>query len=149
MSHLEKYPSMQFLSAQDMEELRAYVFDVVGCAIAVHQELGCGLSEYIYQDALAIALRQKGVVFEREHHFKVEFRGEVLKHNYYMDFLIKEDICFECKAVEKLADVHRQQLWNYMRLAKTPIGILYNFAPPHDQVEKYYLHIESGKISAF
>lgn len=50
-----------------------------------------------------------------------------------------DSIIVECKAVEKLCIEHRQQLWNYMRLTKKTIGILYNFAPIKDQSEHYYL----------
>ncbi|WP_081778490.1 GxxExxY protein [Prevotella brevis] len=55
----------------------------------------------------------------------------------------------ECKAVADIGSEQRQQLWNYMRLANKPIGILYNFAPVKDQCEKYYYDVKSKTISAF
>ena len=66
-----------------------------------------------------------------------------------MDFLCKKKIILECKAVDKLVPEHRQQLWNYMRLAKINIGILYNFAPPIDQCERYYYDIISKQLYMF
>ena len=55
----------------------------------------------------------------------------------------------ECKAVAALGPEHRQQLWNYMRLTKVQIGILYNFAPIKDQSERYYLDIERNVMYVF
>jgi len=58
-----------------------------------------------------------------------------------MDFLCKGKVAVECKAISSLGVEQRQQLWNYMRLTNTPIGILYNFAPVKDQCEKYYYDV--------
>ena len=59
------------------------------------------------------------------------------------------DILVECKAVDKLVAEHRQQLWNYMRLTGKQVGILYNFAPPMDQAEHYYLDTKDGVMYMF
>lgn len=139
----------QPLSPELIAALKQQVYDIIGCAIAVHQEMGPGLNEYMYQEALAIALRQANIPFEREKAFRVMFRGEEIHHEHRLDFLVRDSVIVECKAVETLIDVHRQQLWNYMRLTKTELGILYNFAPPHDQCERYYLNLQTQRISAF
>ena len=55
----------------------------------------------------------------------------------------------DCKAIECIGAEQRQQLWNYMRLTKISIGILYNFAPVHDQCERYYLDNKTGNMYAF
>ena len=55
----------------------------------------------------------------------------------------------ECKAIERLGAEQRQQLWNYMRLTKTRIGILWNFAPIRDQNEHYYLDTETDTMYMF
>ena len=62
---------------------------------------------------------------------------------------VKNKAFIECKAVEKLCADHRQQLWNYMRLTKTRIGILWNFAPVRDQSEHYYLDVETDTMFIF
>lgn len=124
---------------EQKSELKAYVYDVIGCCQLVHRELGPYLNEYIYQEALALAFSKKGIEFVKEYQFNITFLGQVLSHKHIMDFFIKNNICLECKAVQKICDEHRQQLFNYMRLSHTPIGILYNFAPAKDQCEKYYL----------
>ena len=139
----------QILDASKLAELKQQVYDIIGCAIQVHQEMGPGLNEYMYQEAFSIALQKANIAFIREYSFKVTFMGEEIKHQHKMDFFINGQIDFECKAVEKLCDEHRQQLWNYMRLTDTPIGVLYNFAPHKDQVEKYYYNKENKVMCAF
>lgn len=129
--------------------LREEVYDIVGCGMEAHKEMRSGLSEYIYQDAMEVALTQADIPFQREYHFVPCFRNIPLRHDYYIDFYIRGKVCFECKSVETISSAHRQQLWNYMRLTKSPIGILYNFAPPVDQIEKYYYDTEQDCIAPF
>ena len=66
-----------------------------------------------------------------------------------MDFLCKESVVVECKAIASIGNEQRQQLWNYMRLTNTPLGILFNFAPVRDQCEKYYYDVTTKTITAF
>lgn len=60
-----------------------------------------------------------------------------------------DNVIIECKAVDTLGSIQRQQLWNYMRLTKAPIGILINFAPIHDQCEHYYLDVSTDIMYMF
>ena len=55
----------------------------------------------------------------------------------------------KCKAIERIGSEQRQQLWNYMRLTRIRIGILYNFAPAHDQCERYFLDVKKDNMYAF
>lgn len=130
-------------------ELKDYCYDLNGCCLQVHKELGPFLNEYIYQDALAILFKEKGIPFQKEYYFNVNFHGEVLKHVHYADFYCKENVLIECKAIDTLTAVQRQQLWNYMRLAKVKIGILCNFAPIREQCEHYYLDNLTGMLYMF
>ena len=70
-------------------------------------------------------------------------------HKHFMDFLCKGNVVVECKAITSIGAEQRQQLWNYMRLTNTPMGILYNFAPVKDQCEKYYYDVNTKTISVF
>lgn len=131
------------------QKLKAYVYDILGCCIDVRKELGCWLNEYMYQEALSIALTHKEIPFIKEYRFSTIFQGVKLQHCHQVDFFIKGNVFLECKAVAALITEQRQQLWNYLRLAKVPIGILYNFAPSRDQCEKYYYDIKTGDMRLF
>ncbi len=131
------------------QQLKRYCYEVNGCCQTVHREMGPFLNEYMYQDALEIIFKERAIEHQREYYFSVTFHGQTIHHKHYVDFLVNNKILVECKAVERLAMEHRQQLWNYMRLTQAPIGILYNFAPIHDQSEHYYLDNQSNIIYLF
>ena len=124
-------------------------YDLIGSCQEVHRDMGPFLNEYMYQDALAIVLKEQGIPFEKEHYFSVTFHGQKISHRHYVDFFCKDGVYIECKAVEHLSSDHRQQLWNYMRLTNVTIGILYNFAPTFAQCERYYLDTTSQKMYLF
>ena len=137
------------LSQEVLVQLKSYVYDIIGCCQDVHKELGPWLNEYMYQEALKILFEEKQIPFQKEFYFQVTFHGHPIPHKHFMDFLCKGNVVLECKAISALGGEQRQQLWNYMRLTKTPVGILYNFAPVKDQCEKYYYDVKTNAISAF
>ena len=131
------------------ERLRRYCYDIVGLCQSVHKEMGPFLNEYMYQDALEILLKEQNVSHTREYYFSVDFHGQRIQHKHYADFLVKDKVLVECKAIEALGPEQRQQLWNYMRLTKLRVGILYNFAPIKDQCERYYLDVDTDQMFMF
>ncbi len=132
-----------------MAKLKKFCYDLNGCCQTVHTELGPFLNEYMYQDALKILLDERQILNQKEYYFTVEFHGQQIKHKHYVDFFCKDKVFIECKAVDTLCAEHRQQLWNYMRLAKVRIGILWNFAPTCDQSEHYYFDTDTDTMYAF
>ena len=140
---------LQPANAHLTEQLRAYAYDVIGACQVVHRDMGPFLNEYMYQEALAIAFHEANIPFQREYYFSVLFHGQPIKHKHFVDFLVRNDIFVECKAIEHIGTEQRQQLWNYMRLTSTRIGILYNFAPVKDECERYYLDATTGMMYAF
>ena len=130
-------------------ELKNKCYAIVGLCQQVHKEMGPFLNEYMYQEALDILIEEKGIERVKEFYFSVIFHGKQIKHKHYVDFLVDNDILIECKAIEQLGPEQRQQLWNYMRLSGVCIGILYNFAPIHDQCERYYLDKKTSNMFAF
>ena len=132
-----------------LTQLKSHIYDIIGCCQEVHRELGSWLNEYMFQDALKVAFEEKQITHVKEHYFQVSFHGHPLAHRHFMDFLCKGNVAVECKAISSLGLEQRQQLWNYMRLTNTPIGILFNFAPVKDQCEKYYYDKLTKTITAF
>ena len=131
------------------DKLRRYCYDIIGFCQTVHKEMGPFLNEYMYQDALEILFKEHDVSHTREYYFSVDFHGQRIQHKHYVDFLVKDKVLVECKAIEALGSEQRQQLWNYMRLTKLRIGILYNFAPILDQCERYYLDVDTDQMFMF
>lgn len=106
---------------------RQEYFDIVGCAMKVHQELGRGFSEAVYQEALAIEFNIKGIIFSKECELFVYYRGEKLKKCFTADFICYNKIIIETKALSELAKEHDAQVINYLKATKFRLGILINF----------------------
>jgi GxxExxY protein len=102
-------------------------FQIVGCCMEVHRELGRGHDEVIYKDAVEIELGTKRMNFAREKEFTIAYKGVMLPHKYYADFVILDEIIFEAKAVEGLTDSHVKQVLNYLAASKLKLGLLVNF----------------------
>lgn len=122
----------------DIQSLKNHVFDVLGAMRKVHEELGPGLNEYCYQEGLMLQLKKDNIDFIKEMSFHPTYMGVTMNAEFRIDFLCKNDIIVECKAVQKLVSDHRAQLFNYMRLLKQPCGILVNFYPAVYRIERYF-----------
>ena len=112
------------------------VYRVIGAAMNVHTEMGNGLLEPLYQEALNVELIDRGIFNEREKEVKCYYKKHLLEKTYKMDLLIG-DIIVELKSVKELLPEHRAQLFNYMRLTKKTIGLLINFGKSSLQGERY------------
>jgi GxxExxY protein len=103
------------------------VFKLVGLCMEIHRELGKGHDEVIYKDALVVELQRAKIPFTRERKYEVTYKGVVLPHAYFADFVPWDKIIFEAKAVEALTDAHVKQVLNYLAAAKLELGLLVNF----------------------
>ena len=93
----------------------------------IHRELGNGHDEVIYKDALVVELSRAGIPFSRETNYEITYKGVILSHYYYADFVVWDKSLFEAKAVEKLTDSHIKQVLNYLAASKLRIGLLVYF----------------------
>jgi GxxExxY protein len=116
------------------------IYEVIGTAMEVHNTLGRGLAEPIYQEALSMEMRHRGIQAEREKGLRIYYKGELLEKIYYADFFYK-GIIIELKAVEEIISEHRAQLFNYMRITKSDKGILIYFGERSLRAERY-LYLE-------
>src|SRR6059036_2677077 len=96
------------------------VFQLVGFCMEIHRELGKGHDEVIYKDALVVELSHARIPFSREKNYEVTYKGVILPHFYYADFVIWDKVLFEGKAAEKLSDAHLKPVLS--GCLKTPLG---------------------------
>lgn len=99
---------------------------VIGCAIEVHRELGPGLLEKLYEDAMVYELKAAGLRVEQQVSLAVAYKDIILRGQ-QLDLLVGGTIVLELKSVEKLVDVHAAQLLSYCRAGGYPLGLLLNF----------------------
>lgn len=102
-------------------------FQLVGYCMEIHTTLGQGHDEVIYKDSLAIELQNNRVPYAREKKFEITYKGVILPHHYFADFVVQDKIIFEAKAVEKLTEAHIKQVLNYLAAARLRLGLLVNF----------------------
>lgn len=103
------------------------VHEIIGAAMSVHRELGCGFAEKVYQDALEIELKNNNIPYVREPELFVTYKGEKLESVFKPDFVCFNCIIVELKAVKELEDMHRSQAINYAKVSQSPLALLINF----------------------
>ncbi|MBQ0159833.1 MAG: GxxExxY protein [Bacteroidales bacterium] len=102
-------------------------YQIVAAILQVHKTLGCGFLEKVYQEALEIEFKSKGIPFEREKRVNVVYKGSVLDTYYVVDFVCYEKIVVELKACEEVLSAHVAQVINYLKVGNFQLGILANF----------------------
>lgn len=112
-------------------------YQIIGAAMAVHNELGSGMREIVYGDALEIEFKLRGIPFQREQTFNVVYKGVELQHKFKCDFICFKNIIVELKAEKGLTDIDRSQIINYLKITKYPLGILINFGESALKYERY------------
>jgi len=102
-------------------------FKIVGACIEVHNTLGCGFLEPIYQEALSIEFQKQKIPFEREKTLTVVYKDIELEKKYVADFVCYEKIIVELKALSSLDSEHESQILNYLKATGCKLGLLINF----------------------
>jgi GxxExxY protein len=108
-------------------EVTQLSYDIIGCAIKVHKELGPGLLESVYEMCLAYELREKGFLVSQQISTKINYGKIEIETPLKVDLLVNDTIVIEIKTVESLLPVHQAQLMTYMKILKKPQGLLINF----------------------
>lgn len=99
---------------------------IIGCAMQVHNTLGNGFQEVIYQRALAIEMRLAELSYQREMEMPIFYREEQIGTR-RVDFFVEDYVMVELKAMEKIEDVHKAQAINYLEAYNIADGLLINF----------------------
>ena len=93
----------------------------------VHRILGKGLLEIVYKDAIEYEFKKKSILYEREKKYEVEYKGIILPHYFFADFVVFDNIILEVKAQKGIVDEHYSWVINYLAISKCPLGLIVNF----------------------
>ena len=107
--------------------LEEETYKIIGKCMEVHNNLGAGFSEIVYKDALELEFMKANIQFEREKEYSVKYKGEVLKHKFYADFVVFDKIILEVKGVSKIKEEFTAQCLNYLKVSENRIALLVNF----------------------
>jgi GxxExxY protein len=106
------------------------VYAIIGAAMIVHNELGSGFLEAVYQEALEIEFSLKDIPAQREVPLQIYYKDALLSKYYIADFLCFNKIIIEIKALSKLSTEHQAQVLNYLKATGLQLGVLINFGQP-------------------
>jgi GxxExxY protein len=107
--------------------LQDEVYSVVGAAMEVHNKLGVGFVEPVYQEAMEIELRRRGIPFESQKRLTLRYKDVLLVKYYEADLVCYDQIIVELKALGGLTNIEAAQLINYLKITSMRVGMLINF----------------------
>lgn len=110
-------------------------YKVINAALYVHNKLGVGFLEKVYENALIIAFKKNNIQCKQQIPLIVYFEGEIVGE-YFADIIVEDKIIIELKTVDKILDIHRAQVMNYLRATRYKLALLINFARPKLEWER-------------
>jgi len=119
---------------------------IIGAFYDVYNELGYGFTEKVYENALTIVLKKRGMEVEQQMLIEVHFH-ELIVGKYYADLVVNDTIVIELKAIQKLLDEHEAQLINYLKATEYQVGLLLNFGPKPEIKRKIFDNERKGSLN--
>lgn len=120
----------------DPKDYSEQIYKIIGAAMEVHRTLKGGLLEPIYNEALTMELKDRGIEAESEKYLPCFYKKRLMMKSYRMD-IVSGDVVIELKSVQRIISAHRAQLFNYLRLTQKKIGLLINFGGESLEGERY------------
>ena len=104
------------------------IYAIVGACMSVHNYLGHGFLEVVYKDALEFEFSEQVLKFEREKEYDINYKGKILKHKFFADFFMLNNIIVEIKSTkEGVSKEYISQTLNYLKVSGCKIGLIVNF----------------------
>jgi GxxExxY protein len=117
-------------------ETKQLTYEINGAIYEVNRVLGAGFLEKVYENALLLELRERGLTAECQWPIKVKYKNKIVG-DYFADIVVENKIILELKAVESLQKIHEAQLLNYLRATGYKLGFLVNFAYPKAEIKRF------------
>ena len=102
-------------------------YEIIGKCMEVHKNLGSGFLEIVYKDALEYEFKNAEIPYEREKEYIVIYKGMILPHKFYADFVVFDKIILEVKGISGITDEHIAQTINYLKVSENKLGLIVNF----------------------
>ncbi|MBW1911533.1 MAG: GxxExxY protein [Deltaproteobacteria bacterium] len=129
-------------------DLNDITYKINGAVFEVIRILGAGFLEKVYEAALLIELRKRGLQAESQVPIQIQYKGQIVG-DYIADIVVENQVILELKAVEQLQKIHEAQLINYLKATGMNVGILINFTHPKAEIKRMVLNLPEGHDSDF
>lgn len=93
-------------------------YKIIGIAMEIYRELGKGFPEIVYKDAFEYEFKHNNILSEREKEYAVNYKGTILPHKFYADFVVFDKIILEIKSKKGIVKDHYSQVMNYLAISK-------------------------------
>src|SRR2546426_10760815 len=123
----------------DQQEKDPRTHAIIGAAMEVHKQLGCGFLEPVYQEAMEIELASRNIPFKRQVELGILYKGRPLCCSYKADLICFEDVIVELKALSRLSGIEEAQVINYLKATRFHVGLLLNLGCASLQYKRFVL----------
>ena len=123
-------------------DINDLTYKINGAIYEVNQVLGEGFLEKVYENALLVELRRKGLRAENQVPVEVSYKGNLVG-SYYADIIVEDTVLLELKAIDQVQNVHKAQMINYMKATGIKVGLLVNFKQPKAEIKRIVLNTEN------
>ncbi len=124
-------------------DINEFTYEINGAVFEINRVLGAGFLEKVYQNALMVELKDRGLKAESQVPIKVHYKDNVVGE-YIADILVEERVIVELKTVESLNRIHEAQLLNYLKATGIQLGLLVNFTHPKAEIKRMVLDLPEG-----
>jgi GxxExxY protein len=107
--------------------LKEKAYSIIGICMEVHNNLGPGFLEIVYKDALELEFFRAKIFYEREKEYSVNYKGIILPHNFYADFMVYNEIILEIKGKFGIAQEDVARAINYLKVSRKRLALIVNF----------------------
>ena len=120
------------------KKLDEITYEIRGAVFKVNKILGSGFLEKVYENALQVELKHRGLKAANQVPLKVKYKGEIVGE-YLADMVVENCVLIELKSVEKLSKIHEAQLLNYLKATGIQVGLLINFYHLKAEIKRFVL----------
>lgn len=113
--------------AKDRVIYKDLSYKIIGAAMEVHKELGCGFLESVYDEAFGYELKKIGLEYDYQKELKIKYKNLILKKRFFADYVVENKIIIENKAVRSLTEIEEAQMHNYLKATGYKLGIVINY----------------------